>query len=196
MTYVLHHTPLSRSMRVLWLMEEMGLDYELKLVGPAPRPPEFLALSPLGVVPALDAGTEVILESGAIVQYLLAKHGPTVLQVAKEEPNFAAYLQWFHFGEASFTIALANHVLASRTNAPNANEALSKLQAQLAYIGQVLSTRTYLAGDHFTAADIMLGYGAYIANKLGAMQGAPQSVLDYLARITERPAFGRSAFTS
>ncbi len=182
-------------MRVLWLMEEMGLDYEVKLKSrESTKAPDYLAISPLGVVPALEIGGEVILESGAIMQYLLAKHGPTPLQVEKDDPGFGAYLQWFHFAEATFTIALGNFMRAARSGAANADETLAKLQAQLAYIGKVLSARTYIAGDHFTAADIMLGYSVHIANKYGAMQGAPQSVHDYLTRITERPAFGRSAF--
>ena len=93
MTYILHHMPRSRSMRILWLMEEMGLDYELRVYKrPELKNPDFLALNPLASVPALQTSDGVILESGAIAQYLLAKHGPSPLDVGKDQPGFASFL--------------------------------------------------------------------------------------------------------
>jgi glutathione S-transferase len=202
MTYILHHMPGSRSTRVLWLMEELGLDYELKLKSrEAIKTVDYLTVSPLGIVPALEADGGVILESGAILQYLLAKHSPTPLQVEKDQPGFAAYLQWFHFGEGTFTHWMLTYVRNAKSKPEAeripaaADEALIRLKAQLNYIGAELGKRAYVAGDHFTAADIMLGYSLHVANKYGALEGAPQSIHDYLARMVERPAFGRAAFS-
>ena len=96
----IYHAPGSRSVRVIWLFEELGLPYELvqfKLGSPEMRAPEFLKVSPMGRVPVLLDGKQTIFESGAIVQYVLAKYGDGALVPDMSTPEFATYLQWFHY---------------------------------------------------------------------------------------------------
>ncbi|MET0546126.1 MAG: glutathione S-transferase family protein, partial [Caulobacterales bacterium] len=199
MTYILHHMTNSRSTRVLWLMEEMGLDYELRVYKRADlKTPEYMALSPLGSVPALEYDGGVMLESGAIVQFLLARHAPSPLDVGKDQPNFADYLQWLHFGEASLATWVTNYLRNTRVkpeperNIAAAEESLARIKPMFEFMGSVLNTRKHIAGETFTAADIMVGYTLYLARIAKLLDDAPPSLRDYYERVSSRPAFGRA----
>ena len=100
----IYHAPNTRSVRIVWLFEELGLPYELgllKLGDPAMRSPEYRRVHPMGRVPALQDGDVTIHESGAIVQYVLARHGKGRLVPDVASPDFPAYLQWLHYAEGS-----------------------------------------------------------------------------------------------
>ena len=102
---VLHHCSDARSFRPLWILEEMGLPYELRMLPFPPRAaaPDYLARNPLGTIPLLEDGDARMTESAAICQYLVGRHGPSPLNVAPEEPGYAAFLNGLHFGEATLT---------------------------------------------------------------------------------------------
>ena len=201
MTYILHHIRNSRSMRVLWLMEEMGLDFELQsMSGAALKSPDYLAFNPLGTVPMLELEEgQRLLESGAILQFLLSKHPPSSFETAKDDPSFASYLQWFHFAEGSLTPWVLQFMTNTKLkpkemrNEAAAIEARGRVQALLDYVGATLDTRDHMAGAHFTAADIMVGHTLHVASLFGLLDQAPKSVSAYLARMAARPAFGRAA---
>ena len=200
MTYILHHIRNSRSMRVLWLMEEMGLDYELKAnTGAGIKSADYLALNPLGTVPLLEFDGGSMLESGAIVQFLLAKHAPSSLAPVADDSAFAPYLQWFHFAEGTLTPWVLQYMVNSKLkpaearNEAAAIEARGRVQALFDYLGWTLDSRDYIAGAHFTAADIMVGHTLHVASLFGLLEQAPDSVKAYFARVSTRPAFGRAA---
>jgi len=202
MTYILHHIRGSRSMRVLWLMEEMGLDYEIRSRSVRDlKAPDYLALNPLGTVPMLEFEGGSLLESGAILQFLLARHAPTPLEPTKDDAAFAQYLQWLHFGEGSLSPWVFQYMLNTRLkpkdqrNEGTAIEARGRVQALLDYMGWTLDARDYLGAAHFTAADIMVGHTLHMAEQFGMLDQAPPSVSAYLARLTARPAYGRAAAT-
>jgi glutathione S-transferase len=200
MTYILHHIRNSRSMRVLWLMEEMGLDYALNAkTGPGLKSADYLALNPLGTVPLLEFDGGSMLESGAIVQFLLAKHGHAPLLPAVDDPLFAPYLQWSHFAEGTLTPWVLQYMVNTKLKPAEARseaaaiEARGRVQALLDYMGWILDSRDYIAGSYFTAADIMVGHTLHVASLFGLLEQAPASVTAYFARVSARPAFGRAA---
>jgi glutathione S-transferase len=200
MSYILHHVPNSRSMRVLWLMEELGLDYEIRGVSD-PKAPDYLALNPLGTVPMLETEHGALLESGAILQFLLAKHAPSPLEPSKDDPAFGTYLQWLHFGEGTLTPWVLHYMANTKLkpkemrNEAAALEARGRVQALLDYMSWALDARDYLGAPRFTAADIMVGHTLHVGAQFGLMDQAPASVTAYLTRLSSRPAFGRAAST-
>ena len=109
MPITLYHSPHSRSVRCIWALGEMGLDYELVTLKFPPRVhhKEFKAINPLGTVPCMVDGDLVLTESSAIVQYLVERYGPTPLAVAATEPDYGAYLNWLHRADATLTFPLA-----------------------------------------------------------------------------------------
>lgn len=195
------HAPRSRSLRVVWLAEEMGLDLQLETVAfGGPRPPAFLECNPAGTLPAMRDGDIVLTESVAILQYLVERYGPTPLMVAPDEPGRPDYLQFLLLGEAGLAAPL-NGVIGTMFRAPE-NERdnfttrflVEGYLRRMKLIERQLETHAYLAADRFTVADISAGYaiglGLQLLN-LGPEMGPP--VLDYYQRLIERPAFQRAA---
>ena len=192
--------PPTRGMRVIWMLEEMGLDYRVRPVDFATRrdDAEFMALSPAGLAPALDDGHARIFESVAIVEYLAARHGPTPLALTPEEPDYPAYLQFLHFGEASLSAPL-NVAIASRFFAPpdqrdnfGAKIAVEMVCARFPVLSARLAQGPYLAGDRFTAADISCAYAMHLATALGFIDRLEGPVRDYHDRLKARPAYQRA----
>jgi len=169
MSITLFHAPYSRSIRVRWLLEEMGLAYELERMTLDHASGEsggeaYAAINPLHKVPALKDGDQVVLESGAILQYLLGKYGPSGLEVRPDEPGYGDYLQFLHFGESGlnlgFSLMLAHSLLLPEDKR---NPALfrwgeKELKKAFGLIETQLKDHDYLAADRFTAADIMPAY--------------------------------------
>jgi len=195
------HAPRSRSLRVVWLAEEMGLDIQLETVAfGAPPSPAFLECNPAGTLPAMRDGEVVLTESVAILQYLVERYGPTPLTVAPDEPARPDYLQFLLLGEGGLAGPL-NGVIGTLFRAPEGQRdnfttrfLVEGYLRRMKLVERQLEAHRYMAADRFTAADISVGYaiglGLQLLN-LGPELGAP--VLDYYQRLIERPAFQRAA---
>ncbi|MFN3274623.1 MAG: glutathione S-transferase family protein [Paracoccus sp. (in: a-proteobacteria)] len=193
----LHHVPGARSMRVLWLLEELGLGYELRLwslTDGSMRSPEFLAMSPLGRVPALEVDGRVIRESGAIVEYLTEREGR--LAPRPGDPDRAGFLEWVHFAETQANIVQAlniQHVFLRPASARSIP--LMKLDTRrLALTARALEA--HLAGrdtllDAFSAADCMLGFNIDALFHFLPAADYP-ALIAYRDRMQARPAWQRA----
>ena len=188
-----------RGFRVVWLLEELGLAYRLRPVDllTVETDDDFLAINPAGFIPALRDGDTVMVESVAILQYLLARHGGDWLAVAPDDPAFAPYLQFLHLGEAGLAGPM-NAVFVGRELAPEAERnarvtswAFETFASRLKLVIRRLADHRYLAGDRFTAADISVSYALLLGLRTGNY--VPESTeRDYLARVTARPAYARA----
>ena len=197
----LYHSPRSRSVRVRWLLEELGLPYEL--VQRAYKPPvlPFAQDAPMGKFPALEDGPIVMIESGAIVEYLLEQYGAGRLGPRAGEPGRAAFLQWLHFAEATLlppVLEILRHTLLK----PEAERIAAVVTDGRARTGRTLDVlegelgdKRYLLGDEFTAADIMMAYGLQWAQQFGLLETRPK-LAAYLQRLLARPAALRAAEVS
>ena len=189
-----------RGFRVVWLLEEMGLAYTLRrvdLLAGVENDPEFLAINPGGFIPALVDGDVTMVESIAIMQYLMARYGPTPLAPAPQAPAFPAYLQFLHLGEAGLAASIY-FVLGARHFAPEAErnnwsaaQAQDVYQTRLRLVTRQLARSPYLAGDAFTAADISVTYALELAQRSGsAVLGEVE--LAYVARTAARDGYKRA----
>ena len=196
----IHHAPNTRSVRAIWLMEELGLPYEIeiyKLGDPAMRAPDYLKVHPMGRVPALEDGDVTVFESGAIVEYVLARHGEGRLRPAAASPEFPSYLQWLHYAEGMImppvnTIVVETILLPpERRNDANVGRATKLLGRMLSAVDAHMEGREYLAGD-FSGADIMTGHACTVARRLGADVSDKPNVEAYIERCNARPALQRA----
>ncbi|MGH7119325.1 MAG: glutathione S-transferase family protein [Acetobacteraceae bacterium] len=192
--------PSTRALRVVWMLEEMGLPYEVRPIEFTKRleNTEFLAASPTGSFPGIRDGEVRMMESCAILEYLGAKYGPTPLAPVVGDPAYPAYLSFLHFGEASLSGPL-NIALASRFFAPDDQKqtwggqfAVDLFVRKAAAMVGPLGRHEYIAGDHVTAADISCGYAAGFGLFLGVEDQLDPATRDYYQRLTERPAFQRA----
>jgi len=189
-----------RGFRVVWLLEEMGLPYRLRdvdlLVG-VENDPEFLAINPGGFIPALQDGDVVMVESIAIMEYLMARHGPTPLAPAPADPAFPAYQQFLHLGEAGLAGSMY-YVQGARNLAPedqrdnwSARQALHVFESRLRLVTRQLAHSPYMAGEAFTAADISVTYALQFAQRtVGFVLG--EAELAYVARTSGRAGYTRA----
>ncbi len=193
----LHHAPNSRAGRIVWLLEELGLEYELNKMAFHPKDLKsdaHRARHPLGRVPVLDDGDVTIYESGAIVEYIVARHTDGSLKPAVDSPLYPQFLQWFHYCEGMVmppvnTIVVQTILLPpDRQNKEALGQAQRLLTKTLAPINEALEGHEYLIGD-FSAADIMLGHACYMSRRLGCLTDDMNNLNAYLNRIESRPAF-------
>jgi len=196
----IYYAPNTRAVRIVWLFEELGLPYELerfKLGDPGMRAPEYLKVNPMGRVPTLEDGDLTMSESGAIVQYVLARYGNGRLVPAQTSQDFGPYLQWLHYAEGMLmppvnTIVVETMLLPpERRNQGNADRALKLLTRMLVPVNAHLEGREFLAGE-FSGADIMTGHACTVAANLGADVSDKPHLAAYIARINARPALKRS----
>ncbi len=195
---VIHHLGISQSERVVWLCEELGIPYELKRYTRDPvtrlSPPELRALHPMGTAPVMTDGDVQIAESGAIVQYIMARYGAGRLAPSPEHADFANYLYWFHFVNASLQAQMSRLSLLGRARVPADNAASQgaqeRVERSLAMVEQRLGEAPYLAGAEFTAADIMMMFTLTTMRYFQPWDysGYP-NVLAYVARLSQRPAY-------
>src|ERR1700712_1052770 len=189
-----------RGFRVVWLLEEMGIPYRLRpvdLLAGVENDAEFLAINPAGFIPALRDGDVTMVESIAIMEYLMARYGPTPLEPAPHDPTFPAYKQFLHLGEAGLA-TLMMPVVVSRFIAPEAERenwgatwCLQSFQKRLKLVSGRLANSLYLAGEAFTAADIAVSYALNLAQRnCGITLGDAEQA--YLARTTGRDAYKRA----
>ena len=193
----LHHTPGSRSLRILWLIEEMGLECQIhsySLTDGSLRTPEFLALSPAGRIPALEIEGEVIFESGAIVEYLTELTGR--LAPAPRTPERAAFLSWVHFAETQANILQAlniHHIFlrpATARSVPLMQLDTKRLAVTMKALERHLEGREWLLSE-FSAADCMLGFNLDAMFRFVRAEGFP-AIMAYRARAQARPAYQRA----
>ncbi|GLQ96152.1 glutathione S-transferase family protein [Dyella mobilis] len=192
-----------RGFRVIWLLEEMGLPHRLRPVDmPAgvENDLEFMAINPAGFIPAIRDGDVTMVESIAIMEYLMARYGPTPLAPAPHDPTFPAYQQFLHLGEAGLA-ASAYFVLGARNFAPeserqnwSAGQALDVFQSRLGLVIRQLARTPYLAGEMFTAADISVTYALELAQR-GAGIALGEVEKSYIARTSAREGYKRAMET-
>ncbi|MBN8228361.1 glutathione S-transferase family protein [Corallococcus macrosporus] len=197
----LHHLGRSQSERIVWLCEELGLDYELKRY---PRradnrlaPPEYKALHPMGTAPVLTDGGLVLGESGAICEYLLQTHGDGRLVVKRGEPGFADYLYWFHFANGTLQPLVLQVRYLERADPSEKNVLLQAARDRFNLAFSTLERRLgeapYLAGEALTAADIMTVFTLTTMRLFKPYDLSPwPHILAYLQRIGARPAYRRA----
>ena len=192
----IYHAPRTRGFRVIWLCEELQVPYEVVPVDMSPEyraSPEWRRLNPVGKVPVMKDGDLTMYESGAMVQIVLEKYGDGRLQPAPATPEHGLYLQWSWFAEATFERPLGEIVNPKRMFGPNASQEIieemrdrARLCAQA--LGNAIDGKTWVLGEAFSAADIMLGYSLR-AFGLQMDEALPENTNDYWTRITARDAF-------
>jgi glutathione S-transferase len=196
----LFHAAKSRSVRVRWLLEELGVPYEVKTLTFTPdslKGAEYAKVNPLGRVPAIVDGDVTMFESGAIVEWLLEQYGQGRLAPKPGSPTRPAYLQWFHFAEGTALPPLSDFVQHAflRPEAQRIPAMVPDAQRRAAewldVVEQALAGKTWITGEEFTAADVMLGYALGLAQLVG-MVGDRPNVTAYLARCAARAAFQKA----
>ena len=197
----IHHLGRSQSERIVWLCEELGLDYKLvhhtRDAQTMLSPPELKALHPMGSAPVIEDGGAPLAESGAIVDYILAKYGRGRLVVGPDAPEFADYLYWLHFANGSLQPAMGRCMIMKRLNLPPDNPVAAamfgRLDRALRLVNAQLTKGPWLAGYEFTAADIMTVFSLTTMRLFYPADLTPYpAVLTYLQRIGARPAYQRA----
>lgn len=192
----LHHLNNSGSQRILWLLEELGVPYEIvhytRNMGAAP--PELKGIHPLGKSPIVTDGKHAIAESGAIMEYILETYGQGRLKPKPGTDEHIAYLQWIHYAEGSVMRWVSFNLIAGLFGegaAPLKPFIEMLLAPHLAYIDQSLTGRTYLIGDMLSGADILMSFPLETAQATNVL-GAYPAATAYLERIHARPAYQRA----
>lgn len=196
----LHFAPNSRAGRIVWLLEELDLPYELNRMDFHPKDLKsdaHRARHPLGRVPVLDDGDVSIFESGAIVEYVLERHKNGGLKPDTDAATYPDYLKWFHYCEGMvmppINIVVVNTLLLppDRQDQNALAQAKRLLSKALAPVDAALEGKDYLIGD-FSAADIMLGHACFMSNRIGCVSDEMSNLKAYIARIEARPAFQKA----
>ena len=192
-----------RGFRVIWLLEEMGLPYRLRqvdLLAGVEHDPEYLAINPAGFIPAIQDGDVTMVESIAIMEYLLARYGPTPLAPAPHDPGFPTYQQFLHLGEAGLAASIyfvggaRNFAPAAERENWSARQALYVFESRLRLVTRQLARTPYLAGEAFTAADVSVTYALQLARNFGGV-ALGETERAYLARTSGRSAYKRALET-
>jgi len=197
----LYHCRGARSLRCVWALEEMGLDYEVETL---PFPPRIFAkaykeINPLGTVPALIDGDAMMTESSGICHYLAEKYGPTPLAVRPDEKDYGCYLNWMYRSDATLTFPLTITFRYTalepeeRRSAQVAEDYRKWFLGRWSSVEAGLEGRDFLCADRFTMADICVGYALYFARTLGVDDAMTPNVARWWQRITSRSAFERAS---
>ena len=193
---VVHHLNDSRSQRVLWLLEELGVPYEIRHYRRDAKtrlaPLELLAVHPLGKSPVIEDGAQKVIESGAIIDYLIRHHGGGQLQPAAGSADFEAYQQWLHYAEGSAMLPLMLKLYVSRlgdAGAPLAPRISSELANHLGHVDRALQGRDWLVGNSLTGADVQMSFVGEAARDLRASYPAMDA---WVKRLQARPAYQRA----
>ena len=195
------HLGKSQSERIIWLCEELGLPYDLTLYTRDPvtilSPPELKALHPLGAAPVIEDDGVLLAESGAIVDYIIAKHGGGRLVLRPDHADFATYLYWLHFANGNLQPVMGRNLVIWQLKLPPDNPVLLAQKGRLERVLNLVETRLgeadYLAGSEFTAADIMTVFSLTTMRIFMPVDLSPYpNILAYLQRIGARPAYQRA----
>ncbi|MFO7561024.1 MAG: glutathione S-transferase family protein, partial [Enhygromyxa sp.] len=191
-TLTLHYAPRTRSFTILWLLEELGVAYELDsfdIHSGRHKQADFLGLNPMGKVPVLVCDGAPISESGAIATYLADRFAAAELAPALDDPQRPAYLRWMFFAAGVIEPALAQKLL--KLEAPASTVAWGSFEQMQEVLRAAVRDSQWLLGDRFSAADVVVGAGARFGVMFGAFeQQGP--IADYVARLTAREAFTRA----
>ena len=195
---IVHHLNNSRSQRILWLLEELGLPYEIKRYQRDPKtnlaPPELKAINPLGKSPVIEDGSLVLIESAAIIDYLIRRHGQGRLQPDPASATYDKYVQWLHFAEGSAMLPLMLNLYVGRlgeAGAPLHPRIESEVANYLGYLNDVLADTPYLVGDELSGADIQMSFIGEIAKAQGKLQAYPNQAA-WVQRFQARPAYRKA----
>ena len=190
----LYHAPRSRSSRIIWLLEELGADYKIELVpilrgdgSGAPAPDSYLAIHPLRKVPAIKIFDEIVYESGAICLYLTDSHPKHEIGPLPGHTDRAEYVRWLFFSAATLEPAVGARFRGWDKDKPTD---FGKFEDIEAVISNQLEKTPYITGENFTAADILLG--SMLQFVKGTLIPERKHYVDYLARLTSRPAYSRA----
>ncbi len=195
---IVHHLGKSQSERIVWLCEELGIPYELEHHTRDPvtifSPPDLRAKHPIGAAPLLEDGTVLLAESAAIAEYILIKYGNGRLVAGPADPAFAPYLYWFHFANGTLQPVIGRYRVACSIDPAAESPASKNLKDRLERAFGLVETRLgeapYLAGEAFTAADIMTVFSLTTMRYFQPVDLAPYpNIRAYLARIGARPAY-------
>ena len=194
---ILHFCNNSRAQRILWLLEELKLEYKINSIKfhPSELKSEIhRKRHPLGRIPVLDDGDIRIYESGAIVEYVIERHKNGGLKPSISSDEYPQYLQWFHYCEGMVmppinTIVVQTILLPEdRRDETVLRQAKNLLTKALTPVDETLNNKKYLIGN-FSAADIMLGHACFMSNRMGCITDEMVNLKDYVNRISERPCF-------
>ncbi|MFW5924542.1 MAG: glutathione S-transferase [Myxococcota bacterium] len=208
-----HHLEHSRSQRVLWLLEELGLDYEIVRYARDPKtslaPPELTEVHPLGKSPVITDGDVTVAESGAILEYVIGRYGEGRLKPPEGTEAHRRYVYWMHYAEGSLMPLLVTKLIFNRVETapmpffvkPVAKQ-ISKtvkdmyldpnLERHLAFLEQELGRSEWFAGDELTGADIQMSFPVEGAAARGGLGSARPRLRAFLDRVHERPAYRRA----
>ena len=193
-----HHLNESRSRRITWLLEELGLDYTVHAYQRNPKtrlaPPELEKIHPLGKAPVIRDGDEVIFESGAIIEYLVRKYGNGRLAPASDSRDYNRYLQFLHYAEGSAMLPLMIKLYTSRLGdgaAPLQPRIESEMQRHLGFLNSELAGRDYFIGNELTGADVQLSFAVQMAVKFCGEEAYP-NLTAFVRRIEARDAYRRA----
>ncbi len=198
---IIHHLDKSRSERIVWLVEELGLPYQLEITlrehGLAPA--SYRAIHPLGRAPIISDGEVVLIESGAIVDYLSTRYGNGKLRPPPSSPDYARYLQWMHYAEGTAMSSLLLDYFVSSIPGGTAKltPRLEMVRARniemLRHIDTELGQHPYFAGAEFSGADIMMEFCfAFLARAKGETFAAYSHIAAWLQRVHARPAYAKA----
>ena len=196
-----HHLGKSQSERIVWLCEELKIPYELKRYTRDPvtilAPADYKALHPIGAAPVITDGDLVLAESGAVVDYIVAKYGKGRLVLGPDHPDFAEFLYWLHFANGTLQPGMGRLMILNRLKLAEDNPVLQAMRTRLDRAFDLVEARTgrarYLAGEAFTTADIMMGFSLTTMRYFQPydLSRCP-NIAEYLARIAARPAYRRA----
>jgi glutathione S-transferase len=193
-----HHLNDSRSQRIIWLLEELGTPYEIKYyqrdATTRLAPPELKAIHPLGKSPVITDNGKAVAESGAIVEYILRRHGNGALQPAAGSADYDTYIEWLHYSEGSAMLPLMLHLYTTRLGdaaAPLRPRIDSEIANHLSYVNQSLNGKDFFVGGKLTGADIQMSFVGEMAKVFGMIDAYP-NLKNWLTRMHARPAFKRS----
>jgi glutathione S-transferase len=194
-----HHLNNSRSQRVLWLLEELGVDYQIvryerdakTMLAPA----SLKTIHPLGKSPVVRDNAAVLAESGAIIEHLIEHHGNGRFAPPRNAPAYENYRYWLHYAEGSLMPPFLINLYLGRVGeaaSPMQERARAMITQHLDFVESSLASRSYLVGDALTAADIQMSFPVELAATQGFLTDAHQGLRNWLSRLHERPAYQRA----
>ena len=210
---VVHHLNNSRSQRVLWLLEELGLTYDIKRYERDKKtmlaPPELKRIHPLGKSPVVTDGTFTLAESGAIIEYLVERYADGCLAPARELPAYLRYRYWLHYAEGSLMPPLllklvfdkiettpmpffVKPVAKAISGKAKSSFIMPQVNTHLDYLEAELGKSTWFAGNEFTAADVQMSFPLEAAAARGGLNASRPKLMNYLKQIHARPAYQRA----